>query len=318
MKRISFFFMLCFITVTTFSQTPKGIKYQSIIRDAEGHVYVNQQVSLEMDIIQGSTNGNSVCSEIHQTETNEFGLVNLVIGSLDTIAFKTIDWSTGRYFIKVSLNGSEMGTSELLSVPFALYAERSGNQDTTIVESQWENNEQGINYNDGYVGIGTSEPQANLQIEGTSEMQSGRNFLWLKNNSTDQFSDVYLKMNSGDESYTSLHHRGDSYTYGGTWYQTTLLWNHGRGLVLRTSTQGLINFELIDEDNVLSEIARFTGSGRFGIGTTNPMRTLHIKDVMRLEPRSTPPANPAEGDIYMDSSIHKLRVYDGTTWQSCW
>jgi hypothetical protein len=58
--------------------------------------------------------------------------------------------------------------------------------------------------------------------------------------------------------------------------------------------------------------------GNVGIGTTSPARALHVSDVMRLQPRSTAPSSPAEGDIYMDSSSHKLMVYDGTAWQACW
>lgn len=59
-------------------------------------------------------------------------------------------------------------------------------------------------------------------------------------------------------------------------------------------------------------------SGHVGIGTTAPARTLHVKDVVRLEPRDTAPANPGERDMYMDSRRHKLRVYDGSQWQDCW
>ena len=59
-------------------------------------------------------------------------------------------------------------------------------------------------------------------------------------------------------------------------------------------------------------------NGRVGINTTKPARNLHINDVMRLQPRATAPSDPAEGDIYMDSIDHKLKVYDGTTWQACW
>ena len=55
-----------------------------------------------------------------------------------------------------------------------------------------------------------------------------------------------------------------------------------------------------------------------GIGTTSPKRKLHVNDVMRLEPRNTAPANPAKGDIYFDGVLNKLRVYDGSVWQSCW
>ncbi len=58
--------------------------------------------------------------------------------------------------------------------------------------------------------------------------------------------------------------------------------------------------------------------GNFGIGTAAPARTLHVNAVMRLEPISTAPTSPAKGDMYFDSTINKLRVFDGTTWQSCW
>jgi len=60
------------------------------------------------------------------------------------------------------------------------------------------------------------------------------------------------------------------------------------------------------------------GMGNVGVGTITPQRTLHVNDVMRLEPLSTAPASPGKGDMYFDSTINKLRVYDGTTWQNCW
>jgi len=55
--------------------------------------------------------------------------------------------------------------------------------------------------------------------------------------------------------------------------------------------------------------------GNVGIGTSAPARKLHISDAMRLEPISSAPATPSEGDLYADSTTHKLRYYDGTTWQ---
>jgi hypothetical protein len=55
-----------------------------------------------------------------------------------------------------------------------------------------------------------------------------------------------------------------------------------------------------------------------GIGIAAPARTLHVNAVMRLEPIPSPPANPSKGDMYFDSTINKLRVYDGTVWQNLW
>jgi|GEM_PF-5276247 len=59
-------------------------------------------------------------------------------------------------------------------------------------------------------------------------------------------------------------------------------------------------------------------NGNVGVKEANPERPLHVKDVMRLEPRSGAPSSPKEGDIYMDRNDHKLKVYDGTQWQACW
>ncbi|MCB0668634.1 MAG: hypothetical protein KDC80_22570 [Saprospiraceae bacterium] len=69
---------------------------------------------------------------------------------------------------------------------------------------------------------------------------------------------------------------------------------------------------------ISKEIMRFKPNGNIGIGTSMPVWKLHINDVMRLEPRTSAPSNPMEGDIYMDSNIHKLMVYDGNQWQACW
>ena len=72
-----------------------------------------------------------------------------------------------------------------------------------------------------------------------------------------------------------------------------------------------ISFKILN--GVISE-----NGNNIGINISNPQRNLHIKDVLRLEPRSSSPNNPSEGDIYYDSILKKLRVFDGLTWQNCW
>ncbi len=59
-------------------------------------------------------------------------------------------------------------------------------------------------------------------------------------------------------------------------------------------------------------------AGLVGINVLNPQRNLHVKDVLRLEPRHSAPDNPAEGDMYYDAVLKKLRVFDGNSWQNCW
>jgi hypothetical protein len=115
-------------TMPAFSQAPAGMKYQAIARNAAGSVLANTYVTFNIKILQGSADGTPVYLEIHEAETNESGLVTLVIGQGVTgDDFSSIDWSNGPYFLRVEINGIMMGTSQLLSVPYALYSKEAEN-----------------------------------------------------------------------------------------------------------------------------------------------------------------------------------------------
>ena len=127
-------FMSAFIVLSSFSQAPEGFKYQAVLRDASNAVISNQAVGVRLTIEQGSVGGTAVYSETFSPTTNSYGLVNLEIGTgTTTDDFTTIDWSNGTYFIETAIdaaggsNYSVMGTSQLMSVPYALYAKSSGN-----------------------------------------------------------------------------------------------------------------------------------------------------------------------------------------------
>ncbi len=115
-------FVFLLLSFSTFSQTPTSFQYQAVLRDASGGILANQQVEIGVALLQGSAAGNEVFSETHSVTTNDFGLVNLQIGSVNTADMETIDWSKGPYFIEISVDGTVMGTSQLLSVPYALHA----------------------------------------------------------------------------------------------------------------------------------------------------------------------------------------------------
>lgn len=93
------------------------------MRDEAGHVLASEEVSVEISILKDSPEGEEVLTETHEIATNEFGLVNLQVGSLSSL--EEIDWKEGAYFVRLSVNGSQMGTSPLLSVPYALHAATS-------------------------------------------------------------------------------------------------------------------------------------------------------------------------------------------------
>ncbi len=116
-------------------QTPQSFKYQAIARDNLGNIIADQDVGLRISILQGSINGTVVYSETQLAHTNQFGLFNIEIGKGSVLSgdFSSISWGSNIYFIKTEMdpNGgtsySFMGTSQLMSVPYALYSENTAN-----------------------------------------------------------------------------------------------------------------------------------------------------------------------------------------------
>jgi len=129
MKKIVFFAILALCYVSTYSQAPEKVSYQAVIRDASGNVRADVNIVLQLSILHGSATGTAVYTESHNVRTSAFGLVNLALGggTVDFGTFNTIDWAAGPYFVKVKVDGVEYGTSQVLSVPYALYAKKAAN-----------------------------------------------------------------------------------------------------------------------------------------------------------------------------------------------
>jgi len=142
------------------AQAPGKMNYQAVLRDASGEILKNSHVTLNILILQGSPSGSAVFSETHSTSTNAFGLADLEIGSEDPTGFAGIDWADGPYYVKIRVNGTEMGTSQLLSVPYALYAKEAGGTGSSV----WSGSGDNIYYNNGNVGINASDPKSKLSV----------------------------------------------------------------------------------------------------------------------------------------------------------
>ena len=127
---LSFLFSVGF----AFSQAPEKLSYQSVIRRTNNDLVVNQNVRVKISILKGTIAGTAVYVEEHSTSTNSNGLVSLSIGGGNNISgsFSAINWENGPYFVKMEAdptggtNYTVSGTSQLLSVPYALYAKTSG------------------------------------------------------------------------------------------------------------------------------------------------------------------------------------------------
>jgi hypothetical protein len=146
MKQQTLLILALLLSNFLYAQSPESFKYQAQIRDKNGNILAKQNISLKISIVQSSPSGSIVYSEEHAIQTNSNGIITIAIGEGDqpTANFSTIDWGTDSYYVKTELdpeggtNYTEMGTSQLLSVPYALYSKNSGkvnqyNSDTLFV-----------------------------------------------------------------------------------------------------------------------------------------------------------------------------------------
>lgn len=127
MKKL-FTLLVLAITIVATAQAPQGFNYQATVRNSAGALITNQNVLFKFNIMLNSQTSLPVYSETHQAPTDDLGQVNIVIGTgTPTIGtFSTINWANGSYFLGIELNTGAnfvaMGTTQLLSVPYALHA----------------------------------------------------------------------------------------------------------------------------------------------------------------------------------------------------
>lgn len=122
------------------SQVPEKMSYQAVMRSGSGQLLINQSIAVKVSILQGSPAGAPVYSERLTGNTNANGLATLEIGTgtVLTGTFNTIDWPSGNYYLKTETDPSGgtnytiTGTSQLLSVPYAMYAKSAGNSGGTF------------------------------------------------------------------------------------------------------------------------------------------------------------------------------------------
>lgn len=123
----------------TFAQAPQKMSYQAVIRNASNNLIVSSTVGMRISILQGSAVGTAVYVETQTPLTNANGLVSLEVGTGVPVsgAFATINWAAGPYFIKTETDPtggtsySIFGTSQLNSVPYALYSEKANTVSST-------------------------------------------------------------------------------------------------------------------------------------------------------------------------------------------
>jgi hypothetical protein len=132
--KLTFLFSIFFALLSAQAQAPQKMSYQAVVRNAANTLVANTAVGVKISVLQTSASGTSVYSERHTPTTNANGLATFEIGGGTVLAgtFATINWANGPYFIKTETdptggtNYTIAGTSQLASVPYALFAANGG------------------------------------------------------------------------------------------------------------------------------------------------------------------------------------------------
>lgn len=275
------------LSASLWAQAPQAFNYQGVARDLSGTAMATKNISVKASILDGSLTGNVVYAETHAIATNQFGLFTLSIGT-GTVAsgtFANTNWASGNKYLKIEIdpNGGSSytlsGTTQLLSVPYAMYAAKAG-------DSKWSDVTGGIRYGQN-VNVGKT-----LTIEKTAEYGSDRNFLVLNNLDNSEYSaattaiytgtgnnQTSIALNAWAKSYYPTVDELKDFTGTAGLFTNKLVLqgsNIGGYISFRTGTYkaGSING---------AERARIDENGNFGIGTMTPSAKLHTNGTVRFQ-----------------------------------
>lgn len=285
------------VSTISFSQAPQLFNYQGVARDLMGTPIPNKEIGIRVGIRQGSPDGLNVYTEIHNVSTSQLGLFSIQIGEFSNTNqnMSDIPWGLNDYFLQIEIDekgGDDfqlVGTSQLLSVPYALYAHNG---------SKWNDSQ----FNDDIV-LQTERPVIIGKDKLTASpllVNNAKNSIGIaKNTVIAHFRREY------DNSVVSMQIYGypDTELVANHLRRSVMLYTAGEAddLILCSSRdEGTIRFFTQSWSDPNSERMIIDKTGNVGIGTSQPKSKLQVED----------------GDIYIED-INKGVIMKSPNGQ-CW
>ncbi len=309
----TFVLALCWtFTDTLIAQAPEAINYQAVARNSSGGPMANVNLIVRLSIYSGATPTTKIYEEKHIATTSATGLFNLMIGKGDVGIgdFSSINWSSSAYHLRVEIDPGtgyvDLGFTQMLSVPYALYAKNVDNDKDNQTLSLSGNN---LSISGGnmvslpmpssfslpFSGTSNDVNSTTLDITNSSNANGVAITGRLGENSTIGTMTRAAIWGTSNSGHALVGFTSGNGAYAGVWGRTND--NNGYG-VHGSATTGIGGFF---ESNSGTGRALITGNGRVGIGTDNPEALLHV-----------------EGDLFLNSSQGAINIgfpNNGNQWR---
>ncbi len=310
---------------TTTGSNNSGIGYESLKTNTTGSN--NSAFGAHADVSSGNlTNATAIGANAIVSQSN-----SLVLGNDANVGIGT---SSPTHSLSIENSGNvDVGLKSSTGNAKIYLQSSSGNSTinfkesgSNVAEMGWDNgNDRFYIYENGAtslaiknqkVGIGTSNPQKTLHVYGqvtnypSAEPANGNDGVFI---------DIQ-NAGLGYQKVTGIRFKTKFGLFENAYYNAGIFFRGNPSDINQRGTLYFSNRETVSLTSVGTADADMviTSNGNIGIGTDSPERNLHINDVMRLEPRSSAPNSPSEGDIYFNGTTKKLMVYNGSTWKACW
>ena len=307
------------MTLNVFGQAPESFNYQAVVRNASNEILTNQSIGVQIIIRQTTAAGTAIYSETFSPTTNTYGAINLEIGTgTTTDDFSAIDWASGPYFIETAIDPIGgvsyvvVGTSQLISTPYALYAKNAEMVDDADADPTNEIQDLSLSGTDLSISDGSTLDLSNIADDGDWVLSSGTDYtngndgnIGIGNMAPTQNrwqltvkDDVNCMLDSETIDVSELfavftRNLNENNTGVGIGFQSTsTVTGMGAAIVherTNSNSRGKLHFatkssgSAADEDLPIRMTLDETGD--LGIGVTSPTAKLHVND----------------GDIYVEN-----------------